>query len=264
MATLMELEAKYFATAPSGVSHSGDTDVIPHVDADRYFVAIGDAIDGCTSGDLIYIASWSMDPMLVLRPPGDDISDLLVAKAAAGVDVRIILWTGRFFTGRSNGDSTTLSPAWFVNARLEAAVEGFIGIVKSNIHTVLALRLLPPGSTSPPLAGRALMDWSGAPGSRHQKYVVIHRSGPKDLRAFVGIDLRSDARGVPGTRRAAGTTPDLSFEAEAQRACGPTSGRDGRRPRRFLICNEALCPRKTFTQVAAAAVRPRARITERL
>jgi len=32
---------------------------------------------------------------------------------------------------------------------------------------------------------------------------------------------------------------------------------------RRLICDEALCPRKTFTQVSAA-VRPRARITERL
>src|SRR6266550_8630489 len=33
--------------------------------------------------------------------------------------------------------------------------------------------------------------------------------------------------------------------------------------KRRLICAEALCPRKTFTQVSAA-VRPRARITERL
>jgi transposase len=32
--------------------------------------------------------------------------------------------------------------------------------------------------------------------------------------------------------------------------------------KRRLICDEALCPRKTFTQVSA--VRPRARITERL
>ena len=33
--------------------------------------------------------------------------------------------------------------------------------------------------------------------------------------------------------------------------------------KRRLICEEALCPRQTFTQVSAA-VRPRARITERL
>ena len=33
--------------------------------------------------------------------------------------------------------------------------------------------------------------------------------------------------------------------------------------KRRLICDEVLCPRKTFTQVSAA-VRPRARITERL
>jgi transposase len=33
--------------------------------------------------------------------------------------------------------------------------------------------------------------------------------------------------------------------------------------KRRLICTEALCPRKTFTQVSAA-VRPRARITDRL
>jgi transposase len=33
--------------------------------------------------------------------------------------------------------------------------------------------------------------------------------------------------------------------------------------KRRLICDEVLCPRKTFTQ-ASAAVRPRARITERL
>jgi transposase len=33
--------------------------------------------------------------------------------------------------------------------------------------------------------------------------------------------------------------------------------------KRRLICTEALCPRNTFTQLAAA-VRPRARVTERL
>ena len=33
--------------------------------------------------------------------------------------------------------------------------------------------------------------------------------------------------------------------------------------KRRLICDEALCPRRSFTQVSAA-VRPRARITERL
>ncbi len=33
--------------------------------------------------------------------------------------------------------------------------------------------------------------------------------------------------------------------------------------KRRLVCDEALCPRKTFTQVSVA-VRPRARITERL
>ena len=33
--------------------------------------------------------------------------------------------------------------------------------------------------------------------------------------------------------------------------------------KRRLVCGEALCPRKTFTQVSAA-VRPRARVTERL
>ena len=33
--------------------------------------------------------------------------------------------------------------------------------------------------------------------------------------------------------------------------------------KRRLICGEGLCPRKTFTQVSAA-VRPRARVTERL
>ena len=33
--------------------------------------------------------------------------------------------------------------------------------------------------------------------------------------------------------------------------------------KRRLICGEGLCPQKTFTQVCAA-VRPRARVTERL
>lgn len=189
MATLSELESKYFVSG-AGVPHSGDTEVIPHVDAESYFAAIQNAIDKAgTPDDVIYITSWFFSGNLVLDPASPvSLGQSLHDKAVAGVDVRVILWTGRFMMGVGMMDTDTF---WDSATRFTSGVEragGFSRIVQRNIRTALSLRTFNPLSKlEPPLRGRVMMDYAGGKfGSRHQKYTVVYRKSTSEVWAFVG------------------------------------------------------------------------------
>lgn len=209
MATLSELEQKYFVSG-AGVPHSADTEVIPHVDGRAYFAAIQNAIDKTgTPDDVIYITSWLFSESLILDPLGPVSLRLsLHDKAVAGVDVRIIIWTGRFMMGAGMMDTDTY---WDSATRFASGVEsagGFSQIVQRNIKTALSLRRFNPlGGPKPPLRDRVMMDHAGGKfGSRHQKYTVVYRKATSDLWAFVGgidfdqsrfSDLHHTSGGLP-------------------------------------------------------------------
>jgi phosphatidylserine/phosphatidylglycerophosphate/cardiolipin synthase-like enzyme len=168
--TLSTLKQRYLAPL---MAYDEVTEVEFLIDGATYLQAISDEITQTQSGDAVYLVGWFFEPELDLtgRPPGDpahvQVGDLLVGKAAVGVDVRIVL----------NG-------AQYLGAF------GAPGYGTCYDAMVDLLSRIPSGSATPPLASRVLYDWSGAEltGSNHQKAVVVRRAGA--LTAFLaGVDI---------------------------------------------------------------------------
>jgi len=158
--------------------HVGTTEVTPLVDGIDFLRHLHEAIARTGKpGDLIHLLAWRFDPTLDLlgRPPEspkhEPLGALLAAKAAAGVDVRLILDGSRLFSNFPPPGLTFLP-----------RIAGH----RDNALAANALRRLQvPGHISPPLSGRVLIDWSGAFfGSHHQKATLVATAS--DAVAFVG------------------------------------------------------------------------------
>lgn len=184
--TLADLEAKYFPPGPFlGTPHSADTVVTPHVDGEALFAAIARVLDTCNGpGDRIYICSWWLDPgtTLMLAPgPQKPLGEILLDKAEAGADVRIIATAPRFAVEPGAFQATNL--AWWV-----ATVAVLLPLGKSpanNIRAVRQLRAATRGAKAP-LEGRVLLDWGGFTDSRHEKSTTIYSASTGELHAFLG------------------------------------------------------------------------------
>lgn len=174
---LKDLESKYLdVTASSPAIYRGNTLVEPLIHGKNYFGAIYECI--CTTSrkeppDAIYIVGWQFDPSLDLQTgklgTPQAIGQLLAEKAAAGVDVRLIL----------NGNIIFYRTQFLV--------------FRHNLEAAKRLQALSvAGASTPPLAGRVLFDWCGPKtGSQHQKATFI-RTG-SDLFGFVGgMDMVKD------------------------------------------------------------------------
>jgi phosphatidylserine/phosphatidylglycerophosphate/cardiolipin synthase-like enzyme len=208
--TLPELESAYLlppapgATPPPPVLFSGNTNVVPHVDGAAYFGDISSAIEATGAGDAIYIASWLFEPRLVLAPGSLPLGRRLIEKAAAGVDVRLLLFANRFLQGLGSSDlagDMTEGQFWVLGQLRQLVPTGsllalLIGVVQHNIKWARDLRSRPPlAGGPPPLIDRVLLDWSGIHG-HHSKCTVV-KAGP-DVAAFVGgIDFYPDRKDVP-------------------------------------------------------------------
>ena len=184
------LADKYFPSGlPPGVPNWHETLVVPHVDGDAYFSAIVDALDALQGpGDKIYISSWCFVPVMPLRRGGSPLlADILVDKAVAGADVRIIIAAPRYGFGGSS-----MSPAkvdWWLGT---IGGQGLSPIVRENIRSARMLRARTKGGPKP-LADRVLLDWAGRIDSRHEKTTIVYNAATDDLRAFVGgMDFRID------------------------------------------------------------------------
>src|SRR6266516_6731151 len=93
MATLPQLEGKYFA--PGAPVHSDDSDVDFLIDGKEYFDKALLAMDGCTgAGDAIYVLGWCWDANCPTSSGAalPTIGQYLAAKAHNGVDVRVVIW----------------------------------------------------------------------------------------------------------------------------------------------------------------------------
>jgi phosphatidylserine/phosphatidylglycerophosphate/cardiolipin synthase-like enzyme len=168
--SLEELEKRFFGSTPAQARVSRVTYLI---DGSHYLGAIADEIEQTVAGDRIYILGWYFNPKIDLRgrsaadPGFIEVGDLLAQKAAAGVDVRVVL-NGAQFLGAlgAPGYSTCYDAMVDLRARLAS------------------------GAAAPPLVSRVLYDWSGAEfsGSQHQKAFLITHAGTTT--AFVGgIDI---------------------------------------------------------------------------
>jgi phosphatidylserine/phosphatidylglycerophosphate/cardiolipin synthase-like enzyme len=218
MPTLAALETKYFPSLPTSPPYSGDTEVIAHVDGVAYFAALAAAIDATKGvGDVIYMVNWYLDEdVKLLDPAPPSIKDLLAQKAADGVDVKIVIWTGRNQLPDNTVDITDIG-YW-----TGSVVKDYKDMVEANMVAALTLRSheTSPGVT--PLKFRVLMDWSGSKtGSRHQKYAVVYSKSHLEMRAFVGgIDIGKDRQATPDHPDAAHNWHDLGVELIGEAARG--------------------------------------------
>lgn len=179
MPSLQDLEQRYLAPLASAPVHRGDTLTEPLVDGLPYLSRVYAAIDATTAGDTVLHSSLLLEPEVDLRgrPPSDpghrSVAQLLADKAAAGVDVRVLMAYG-VFSG---------------SAPFFARFTPF----RANALAAHALRTtVPSGGGPPPLADRVLLDWTGGLiGSNHQKFTVVHSAGRLD--AFLaGIDFAAN------------------------------------------------------------------------
>jgi phosphatidylserine/phosphatidylglycerophosphate/cardiolipin synthase-like enzyme len=180
------LERRYFPT-PGGhdaAPFSRAATVEPIVDGRDYFAAIERTIDALGPGDAWYIAGWWVDVNFTFARGGPTLGDLLIDRAAAGVDVRVIFWANRQAV-----DSPSLVPS---------SAQFFVNLSKGNISAAEILRARTVAGGRTPLAGRVLIDWSGnLLSSHHMKLSVFSHS--HRLTAFAGgIDYQNDRLATPG------------------------------------------------------------------
>lgn len=193
MATLGELEAKYFATgADAGQVYSESSTVEPLLDGYEYFNAVRAAIDATGAGDVVYLLGWWVEHACPTHLPRTDIEAmelkaLLATKADDGVDVRVAIWANPHLL-----DHSTLA-SWF-------GVDGFLNVVSRNVASAVAMRSYPGAGATPPLSDRVLLDHSGEyVGSHHQKAVFV-KAGDQ-VSAFVGgIDFQDSRWDQPPHR----------------------------------------------------------------
>lgn len=190
---------------------TGNT-ITPMIDGRRYFRAIRSLLQAMGSGPTVsqqffYATGWWMHlaagpgtittsggtaaaPASAITHPADTnpafqltddtagpypvMADLLVQKAAAGVDVRIMAW---------------VNPLLLLN-RIASQAPGYWNVVVSNLTTIQTLRAAASG-TAHPLAQRACALSVGHPlGAVHMKMVIAH-DGTRPWAFVGGIDFES-------------------------------------------------------------------------
>jgi phosphatidylserine/phosphatidylglycerophosphate/cardiolipin synthase-like enzyme len=146
--------------------HREDSPVEAVIDGRAWMARMRELLAGLGAGDAAYVSAFLLDPDLDLagRPASDPdhlpLGELLASLAASGVDVRILLAGAVFASGIG----------W-------PAVLPF----RQNVGAARRLRRWLPADgrwQRSPLAGRVLLDWSGARlGSNHQKFTVVRCGG---------------------------------------------------------------------------------------
>jgi len=209
---LAALERTYLAPGlPGAPIHREDSEWTPLVDGVEYLQAVDDEVSRTRSGDSLFVVGLQLDPDVDLRgrasdaPGHEPVGALLVAAAARGVDVRVII-AGSVFTGGM--------PFRF-------------GPFPDNLRTATRLRGWPAPGADPgdpaPLAARVLLDWSGHRlGTNHQKAVVV--TNADGLTAFVaGMDIaRHRFDGPPHDTMRLGDHP-WGWHDAGQRIRGPAA-----------------------------------------
>jgi phosphatidylserine/phosphatidylglycerophosphate/cardiolipin synthase-like enzyme len=187
-AALSSLESRFFPSpgGPDAAPFSRAARFEPIIDGVDYFAAIAKEIDGLKRGDSWFVVGWWVNVDFPLVPGGRTLGDLLVERAAAGVDVRVIVWTNRWLI-----DNPGLVPS-------DSESQFFFGsVMKGNIKTAEDLRGRVVSGTKP-MSGRVVID--SEPGNpaltgpldriahalrtQHMKFTVFVRSG--QLTAYAG------------------------------------------------------------------------------
>lgn len=207
---LDQLEELYFPPDGDAAEFSRASTFEPIIDGDAYFDAIKAAIDTLADHrDACYIVGWSLSDKFTFRG-GIELGYLLATKAAAGVDVRVIVWAnstlldvikrlGNTTVGNLLATKTDVGP--------------LSTIVYENVKATERLRL----AGNADFAGRVLLDWSGnRASSHHMKFTLVAHAG--DLVGFVGLDYRQDRMGKPMHRGETTPTHEVGVRVTGEAA----------------------------------------------
>lgn len=152
---------------PAFPTHAGCS-VLPLIGGPAYFTAIKAKIDALTgaAGDFIYLTGWWLDPNFSLGG-GTRLTDLLIAKARAGVDVRVMGWV--------------LAPSVLQNSQAQSApqLRSILGLNGQTMSFINALR------GEPLLSAKAVLNILAHPaGAVHTKMAVVGNAAT--VTAFTG------------------------------------------------------------------------------
>lgn len=189
MPTFQELKARYmdvgssgsFGSTPPSIPISTNNKVTTFIHGSRYFPALKAEINrlgsGDTSGQFIYLMGWWFDINFSLDGSGAaaKLSDLLKAKSAAGVDVRLLGWT--------------MAPEILQDARVQGSGDASVqSMLALNNETVEFIQVLRAETT---LAEKAVVNILAHPaGAVHMKFALVGDNS-KTVGFTGGIDLQS-------------------------------------------------------------------------
>jgi phosphatidylserine/phosphatidylglycerophosphate/cardiolipin synthase-like enzyme len=170
-----DLKARYFVMGSSGGSFSsgspglpeyGGCEVIPHIGGPDYFRALKSVIDR-PDVTYIYIAGWWLDTNCDIVP-GTKLVNLLKARSAAGVDVRLLGWV--------------LPPDVLNNPVVASGRVPLADMLRVNENT---MRFVAAARAEPKLADKAMLNVLSHPaGAVHTKLALV--GGPSGDVGFTG------------------------------------------------------------------------------
>ena len=161
----------------SGLPVYAGCEVEPLIGGSLYFQRLKREIEALTGrqGEFVYIAGWTFSRAFSLDGPsgGRPLTDLLKAKAAAGVDVRVLGWV--------------LAPEVLNSSMVQSSRDAHATLA-GNASTMLFVQDL---RAEPALAHKAVLNILSHPaGAVHCKMVII--GGPNGVTAFTGgIDMHN-------------------------------------------------------------------------
>ena len=234
MPTFEELKQRYMVTSSGGgsggsLSGSGfstaittftDSQVLPLINARRsapnlgYYQVLKAKIDalgtGNTAGQFIYIAGWWLDPNFSLDgSAGTRLVDVLIAKARAGVDVRVLGWV----VAPELMNSALLRTSLSAGGGSLGGVRGMLDLNADTMRLINALR------GEPTLANKACLNILSHPaGAVHVKMAIVGTNS--DASGFTGgLDLhpgRHDPNWHDVEAQVSGTAVQGVFECYRQ------------------------------------------------
>jgi phosphatidylserine/phosphatidylglycerophosphate/cardiolipin synthase-like enzyme len=182
-----DLKARYFVVGSGGGSFSSGSsglpeysgcDVIPHIGGPDYFRALKSAIDRADV-TYIYIAGWWLDTNCDVVP-GTKLVNLLKARSAAGVDVRILGWV--------------MPPDVLNNPVVASGRVPLADMLRVNENT---MRFVAAARAEPKLADKAMLNVLSHPaGAVHTKLALV--GGPSGDVGFTGGIDPQQGRNTPG------------------------------------------------------------------
>lgn len=179
----------YHAYYPDPIPFYENSTITPLIDGDAYFLDLANELNqlstnrtaGTSSGSAqrIYVAGWVFNKDFELSP-NQKLTELLRDHAAAGVDVRVLLWLNEGAVGFDN---------------LPFVEIPFANVCRQNIDTALELR------SYPGLENKVILNvLDHLYGSSHMKMVFMADTTPEVRRVVAytgGLDFAGGRKGQP-------------------------------------------------------------------